>query len=453
MATTSSAESGGLSGTMLEALSYNPDVLIACVCDDEAMVYAAGVEELLKQIRICDSITTNAVRICCRLAVAITTRIVSQLNALDVQTAVLSIFPPGCENMRDDSVRTLQRAWQNCERKRQRGDPSGSTLDDHLQEASGLVIYIGACNNPTMPQLSAEASVTCTAAIEYILAELLELAGNKAMEGGGSTGITPADIEYALSADAELAQVFRSLGIDVQNPGPDLQPYRENTTLTAPAFMLAKTSRSCRDVVYTVMRTRIANAVSKVHFHQDKEMASGMDLFTPSLDSSELTKYEHRISKACASQNQACINVTLPSHVRLLLQTVGAAKWANSCGYSLNPANTLRPLHEWRYYGDIDTVKECGMLRHLVDLIEEDDYMRDDEDSSDESDECMCPRPPFILVGEAMDDYSQLLTLNLTNGYFYHMVGNIPSNRRIGDTFQLFKQFGQLLQGEYKTRL
>ena len=145
------------------------------------------------------------------------------------------------------------------------------------------------------------------------------------------------------------------------------------------------------------------------------------------------------------------MNITLPSHVRLLLQTVGAAKWANSCGYSLNPANTLWPLQEWRYFGDIKVLEEVGRhsgLAHLAEMINENDYL-DDADCSDMLDGC-CPRPPFIVVGEAPDDYSQLLTLNLSDGYFYHMVGNIPSNEKIGDTFQLLKQFGQLPQGHYK---
>ena len=59
------------------------------------------------------------------------------------------------------------------------------------------------------------------------------------------------------------------------------------------------------------------------------------------------------------------------------------------------------------------------------------------------------PSLPFVLIGEAEDDYQQLLTLNLVDGCLYHLTGNVPSNARCGSVFEFIERYGKLLKDQY----
>lgn len=56
--------------------------------------------------------------------------------------------------------------------------------------------------------------------------------------------------------------------------------------------------------------------------------------------------------------------------------------------------------------------------------------------------ECACPVPPFVMIGEAPDDYCQMITLSLRDGLFYHTTGNIPEHVKVGNAFDFLSRYG-----------
>lgn len=109
------------------------------------------------------------------------------------------------------------------------------------------------------------------------------------------------------------------------------------------AFELAQVSTACRDGAYAYLGEKLEELVAGVKWQddytgkcRDAQGAEGTALFNPPVSPEQIKDWETQHS------------LTLPSHVRLMLSHVGAAKNASTHGYSVNPANTWRALREWR---------------------------------------------------------------------------------------------------------
>eukprot|EP00957_Ditylum_brightwellii_P111111 8472413-Ditylum_brightwellii.AAC.1 len=103
------------------------------------------------------------------------------------------------------------------------------------------------------------------------------------------------------------------------------------------AFQLAQTSTSCRNGVYAFGLVELEKLVSNIRFvHEEPEEyeeeeyeEEGAALFGKGIGLDKIRGWE-----------TAHDNLILPSHVQLLLRTIGEAKYVDQCGYSPNPANT-----------------------------------------------------------------------------------------------------------------
>lgn len=67
-------------------------------------------------------------------------------------------------------------------------------------------------NNSGMKRIGGSAPVYMTAVVEYIAAEIMDLAGNATKEGGRKT-VSPDDLTVAVRGDHELAKMFAGNGI------------------------------------------------------------------------------------------------------------------------------------------------------------------------------------------------------------------------------------------------
>ena len=70
--------------------------------------------------------------------------------------------------------------------------------------------------NSPMKRIGGSAPVYMTAIVEYVTAELMELAGNNTKKAGRKTA-TPDDLTAALRGDPDLAKVFAGHGIFIGN--------------------------------------------------------------------------------------------------------------------------------------------------------------------------------------------------------------------------------------------
>ena len=186
-------------------------------------------------------------------------------------------------------------------------------------------------------------------------------------------------------------------------------------------------SRACREAVYEHFTRLLIQKVSRVKFLTDNEHQAGAALFNPPIEPAAIIDWEKRHG------------VSLPSHIRLLLGTIGAAKHADRCGYSVNPANTWRAMADWLHFPDIEAMRAYDDYEWITDFLGEADSGR------------YFPSPPMIVVGEAPDDYCQMISLNLEDGYLYHATGNLPANDKVGTSLDYVTIYSELMEGEYST--
>ena len=88
-----------------------------------------------------------------------------------------------------------------------------------------------------MKRVGGSAPVYMTAAIEYIVSELLEMAGNHTKKSNRKR-VTPEDISIGVRSDDELAKLFRNVAVftgdKLSNPSKVLEPKaRKNNTADA----------------------------------------------------------------------------------------------------------------------------------------------------------------------------------------------------------------------------
>ena len=100
-------------------------------------------------------------------------------------------------------------------------------------------------NNSGTKRIGGSAPVYMTAVVEFITADLMDLAGNCANEAGRKT-VTPADLTTALRGDVDLAKVFAGHGIFVSDKSEDasvlhtLAAHNKRTARDAALSTLAK---------------------------------------------------------------------------------------------------------------------------------------------------------------------------------------------------------------------
>jgi histone H2A len=103
------------------------------------------------------------------------------------------------------------------------GTVAGSDMVDKKSvtksQKAGLIFPVARINrfmkrNSGTKRMGGSAPVYMTAVLEYVTAEIMELAGNGTKKAGRKT-VTPDDLTSALRGDIDLAKVFAGYGIFV----------------------------------------------------------------------------------------------------------------------------------------------------------------------------------------------------------------------------------------------
>ena len=120
------------------------------------------------------------------------------------------------------------------------GSKKGGKKSSSKSQKAGLTFPVARINrfmkgNSGTKRIGGSAPVYMTAVIEYVTAELMELAGNNTKKAGRKT-VAPDDLTTALRGDADLAKVFAGHGIFV---GDRINKISETIKYTA-----AKSKRS-----------------------------------------------------------------------------------------------------------------------------------------------------------------------------------------------------------------
>lgn len=130
-------------------------------------------------------------------------------------------------------------------------------------------------------------------------------------------GLAPYTLERWLFGDAHIME-RNLLPFMVSDPRP--QGDSQGRMVVEPAFRLAMVNTACRHGVYEFVRRELAELVSRIKFFEGKHREVGAALFEPGVELANIAEWETRHG------------TTLPSHVRLLLRTVGAAIHADHSG-------------------------------------------------------------------------------------------------------------------------
>jgi histone H2A len=99
------------------------------------------------------------------------------------------------------------------------GSKTGDKKSVSKSQKAGLTFPVARINrfmkgNSGMKRIGGSAPVYMTAVLEYVTAEIMELAGNGTKKAGRKT-VTPDDLTSALRGDVDLAKVFAGHGIFV----------------------------------------------------------------------------------------------------------------------------------------------------------------------------------------------------------------------------------------------
>ena len=110
------------------------------------------------------------------------------------------------------------------------GKPRGKSVSK--SQKAGLTLPVARLNKAMkqtsgMKRVGGSAPVYMTAVIEYIIAEVVEMAGNHTKKGKRKR-ITPEDISIGVRSDEELAKLCRDVafytGDKISNPSKMLEP-------------------------------------------------------------------------------------------------------------------------------------------------------------------------------------------------------------------------------------
>jgi hypothetical protein len=105
----------------------------------------------------------------------------------------------------------------------------------------------------------------------------------------------------------------------------------------------------------------------------------------------------------------------------------------------VNPANTWRPLRSWRLYASWAAVDAGKTTESWCDY----GLYEDERDVPRHELIHSYPVPPFVVFGEAPDDYGMVFTLDVASGLLHHHTGNLPENSCIGTTLDFLAEYGQ----------